>query len=439
MFVLCLAASMAWAQQPGTLDPSFDLDGLVIEDHGPNDRGRDVIVDPDGKIVVAGASDNHLAVWRYMPDGSPDVSFGNNGVVKLKKNGNAEGNAIARDANGMYVVVGSTGSGSGMRWFIARFDAEGVLDPGLCWTGYWWFNFGSSDEAATAVAVQPDGNIVVGGWARETDVTTRMVVIRILPFGYFDSSFGGNGRVDTTFSSEDYNSVLNDMVLEPNGNVTTVGHFLPPTFDTNHDLGFARILPDGTFDPSFGTNGKLVHRFCEGQRREEASAVVQLDDGRYLVGGRSGCNLSAGQYTRRALMMVDTDGTIDTSFGVQGLSLFNEPGFSANHTDIAIAEGTWIVASGYRNLRNTPNSEMTVSRFHMDGTLDTTFSGGAPAWEFTEDAPNYLPGLAVQDDGKVVAAGFTGEDLLIMRLFGGESSMELHEVGGPGGGPFGGL
>ena len=122
---------------PGQLDPSFGTGGIVrtAMGHG-SDSGRAVVLQPDGKIVVAGQSHNGVnddfAVARYHVDGTLDVSFNGTGKVTTAIGASHDQvNALAIDATGRIVVAGFAWNGSNNDFALARYNADGTLDTHL--------------------------------------------------------------------------------------------------------------------------------------------------------------------------------------------------------------------------------------------------------------------------------------------------------------------
>jgi uncharacterized delta-60 repeat protein len=153
----------------GTLDSSFGTGGKVttLLSASQNGVARGVVIQPDGKIVVAGyagAGSHHLfALARYQPSGSLDSSFGTGGKVTTDLGNNALANSVALTADGHIVVAGSldeTGPTSDSLFAVVRYNSDGSLDTTFNSTGIVTTKFGTVNAAANKVLVQPDGRIV---------------------------------------------------------------------------------------------------------------------------------------------------------------------------------------------------------------------------------------------------------------------------------------
>jgi uncharacterized delta-60 repeat protein len=147
----------------GSLDTGFDYDGKKTIDRGGTDEALGALLQPDGRIVLAGTDFNtgELVVTRLNPDGSPDLGFDGNGSVAIGFADGATnvGRAVALQAGGKLVVAGDVNYHD---FALARLRPDGSLDAGFSLDGRQTVDFGSHDFS-TAVAVQPDGRILVVG------------------------------------------------------------------------------------------------------------------------------------------------------------------------------------------------------------------------------------------------------------------------------------
>ncbi len=192
----------------GSLDPSFGTGGKVTTRTGTVDSADAVVIQPDGRIIVAGVSyngrDMGFVVIRYTPDGSLDLGFGSGGkaVTAMGVRG-GEGHlfgpqyiygrvygGIALQSDGKIVGVGSTNEG----FVLLRYNSEGSLDPSFGTGGKVVTRIGTTEDAARALALQPDGKIVVAG---ASGGRPAFALVRYNPEGSLDPSFGVGGKVTT--------------------------------------------------------------------------------------------------------------------------------------------------------------------------------------------------------------------------------------------------
>jgi uncharacterized delta-60 repeat protein len=159
----------------GRLDQTFGSDGVVSTPIGAGFSGAsDVALQPDGRIVATGNTDNDFAVARYEPDGSLDTTFGDHGSTTTQTGPSSYATAVALEADGSIVVAGSADE----TFALTRYHSDGELDPRFGYGGVATNTIGLHG-GASAMAIQPDGRILVGGWASD-ETTTRFVLVRYL-------------------------------------------------------------------------------------------------------------------------------------------------------------------------------------------------------------------------------------------------------------------
>jgi uncharacterized delta-60 repeat protein len=189
----------------GSLDTSFDTDGKVVVDFGANEQINDMKLQADGKIVVAGtsgtASVRHFAVGRFNATGTPDTSFDLDGIALTNINpaGNDVANELVIQADGKIVLAGTkfTGTGPG-DYVLARYLQNGSLDSGFGQAGIVTTDLNNnSDDEANGIALQSDGKLVVAGMTRNTGTThDNFSAARYLPGGATQFDFDGDSKTD---------------------------------------------------------------------------------------------------------------------------------------------------------------------------------------------------------------------------------------------------
>src|SRR5262245_34666415 len=202
---MVLAPTFIYAQtQSGTLDASFGTGGKVTTDFADAGDGVGAIaVQPDGKLVAAGAATINgqadFALARYNRDGTLDTSFGRGGQVTTDFGGRYEGaGSVALQWDGKIVVAGGSVIGFYDNFALARYGSDGTLDTTSGSDGKVVTNFGEVSAHADSVAVQPDGKIVVAGYAN-IDGGEDFALVRYNSNGSLDTSFGSGGKVVTDF------------------------------------------------------------------------------------------------------------------------------------------------------------------------------------------------------------------------------------------------
>lgn len=382
-FVFCGAALAS----PASLDPSFDADGRATTDFAPvndlKDEGaRDVVVQPDGKIVAVGeaqgANQMDVALARYNPDGSLDASFGTGGRTTADISGaNDWVSAAAIQPDGKVVVVGYAPNGAAYEdFFVARFDADGSLDESFGINGKRLTDFPDSrgysdDNYANDVAVQADGSIVVAGSSNE-----NFALARYNAAGSLDPTFDADGRALTDLGT--YGESARAVALQPDGKIVAVG-----STEYGEDFALVRYNPDGSLDPAFDGDGKLVNYISSG---EDYARDVAIDpNGKIVVAGEVDYNA--------ALVRYNFDGTFDASFGRTGKAI--NPDEDA-YGDLAVLPDGGIIAKG-------SYYGWSLAKHNPNGTLDTSFGSRYNLWGGNAYPDAYA--MALQEDGKVVLAG----------------------------------
>ncbi|MDX3727204.1 calcium-binding protein [Streptomyces caniscabiei] len=322
----------------GTLDDTFSGDGRVFADIGGPTEALDVAIDANGRIVAAGYSGGFVAVARFDAQGTPDASFGGDGVVTVDPTPNTQeaggdARSLALQPDGKIVVGGEVGSTS-FDFLLMRLNADGTVDNGFGTAGIVRTDFGAYD-GVRSLAIQPDGRIVAGGSSDD-----RVALARYTTNGTLDTSFDGDGRVLAP------GAFAYDMALQPDGRIVTAG-------GTDGDFAVLRHNPDGSRDIGFGTGGVATADFGG----SDSARALALQSGGAIVAAGAG-----GPGTDFALARFEGGGTVPPPTGV----------------NLAVTKsGPATTAIGDRptyTVRVTNNSTTTSA---TGVTLSDTFSGVA--------------------------------------------------------------
>jgi uncharacterized delta-60 repeat protein len=229
------------------------------------------------------SSNTDFAIARYNPDGTPDASFGSGGKLTTDFGGlNDDAFSILVQPDGKLVAVGSARDLiDDYDIAAARYLPNGALDGSFGTGGkvHTDLNDGAFDRARAAV-LQPDGKIVAAGFSSFNNTLSQpFVIVRYLANGALDTSFAGDGEQEIDFGSFDQSAYA--ILLQPDGKLVTAGY--PNTESSDSDFLLARSNPDGTLDTSFGVGGKVRTNF--GKLNGGAYGAARLPDGRILAVG----------------------------------------------------------------------------------------------------------------------------------------------------------
>ena len=404
---------------PGDLDTTFGGGtGKVTTNLGGTDAAYSVALQTDGKIVVAGTSNasgsDDIMVTRYLEDGTLDASFGTGGTVltDLSGAGSADlGRRLAIQPDGKIVVVGETDAGTGgLNYALVRYMPDGTLDSSFGTTGLVVLDGGSSlNDGLSSIVIQPDGKLVVSGYSAALGVT-----LRFLASGALDTSFASGG----TFTSSSINWNF-DVALDTSGRILVAGWDQEPIFK-----GYLmRLTANGSPDSSFNGGQPVQADFSAGESTWFLSVNVQ-SDGKIIAGGR----LIIGPADFLLARYLD-DGTLDTSFGTAGNTTTDRAGKYDDIIDIAIDAHERIIAAGLQ--QDAAGVELFgINRYTRDGILDTTFgTGGRVLTSFGGVTGNRASGVAITTNGRLVVAGNAGNHIAVVSYEGGPTAPEIVVTG----------
>ena len=271
----------------GGLDPTFTGDGTAVTDFGILDAGTpSIALGPDGAIVAAaqrlGHTDSGVLVARYRPDGSADGTFDHDGKVALDLPGGEEVNGVALDQAGRTVVVGGFQPPGSRRYpFVLRLLPNGELDPTFGVGGITSADNGVGNEYYNSVAIQPDGRIVASGAASGIDfIVGYTVVSRYLPTGAPDPSFGAGGHVLVPAESTPPAGL--DVSILRDGRIAVAAN----TKLGDADATLTVLTPAGVPDARFGGGDGVYHfDFASDGRLDEVGGLAAARNGKLVVVG----------------------------------------------------------------------------------------------------------------------------------------------------------
>lgn len=432
---LLVWSSSAKAFMPGDLDLSFNFTGLLTTDfYGLSETARAVVLQPDGKIVVAGAVTldmfmDRIGLTRYNPDGTLDPTFGVGGkvVTKIDKRvgSHDRADAMTLQPDGKILVAGTTSEPFSLirpdqksLFAIVRYNTDGSLDDafgtgGVVTTGF-ADNFTNEAKAIAFVSGEGRKRILVagttstrGGSRDSTYVNCDFALARYNLQGKPDPSFGTGGQVTTDFFKS--GAVAEAIVVrEASGEILVGGYAREKkakavdsgSFWDTYDSYFALASYNsgGKLNVEFGKGGKVTTDVV-GKKDNEARAIALQPDGMILLGGFANDYFAMARY--------QPDGRLDPTFGENGkvTTKFGPP-YSSWADAVVIQPDGKIVLSGEVMSFPPFSAEFALARYDSKGVLDPTFgAGGLVTTSFGIGAYSAASAATLQPDGKIVLVG----------------------------------
>ncbi len=409
IFLLCFSLPRTASAAAGDLDPTFGNGGKVITDfNGGSGRASALVIQPDGKIIAAGGASDGVnagfALTRYHSNGNLDMSFGIGGKVITAFNLGTGITDIALQSDGKIVAVGTTFNFSTQTDFaLARYNSDGSLD----------MTFGSGGKVVTdlfnqhnyisSVLLQPDSKIVVvGGGKLPNSQYEDFVIVRYNADGSFDNDFGIGGKVFTDFFGG--YDVAQAVILQPDGKILATGNAFTYTYASDN-FGLARYNTDGSLDVSFGSGGKVLTTFPRNDnatfgRKDAVAYDISLEpNGKIIAAGSAG-----ERWLDFALARYNSDGSLDSSFGSAGLVITDFSGYNEEIRAVKVQQDGKIIAAGFALNLSLTDVDFALARYNQNGTLDGNFGNGGKR---TTDmgANDEIFDMAIHQDNKVVVAG----------------------------------
>jgi uncharacterized delta-60 repeat protein len=345
-----------------------------------------------------------------LPAGTPDPSFGNQGKLAIRPRYTSKLSAIAIQPDGKIISVGSAGElFEGGNLSITRLNRDGSLDLSFAGTGFIRTEFPGTNAT---IRLQPDGKLLVtthDNYQRKP--SANFIILRFNADGSRDTGFGTNGLVTIDFSdSGDFYLTAQDFcqatALQADGKIIVAGFTLRnnSSFEFAHfNFAIARLNPSGNLDRTFGINGLVVTDFPG--MGENLSDIEVQSDGKIIAAGISG---TTTKDTDILLARYNDDGSLDTSFGTDGIVLSDLGDYEETKALLIQADGKMLVIGSQSSESYlTLYSDIFIGRYHPDGSPDKSFGeAGKVISDFGKYEQVYAATL--QADGKVLIAGTSG-------------------------------
>ncbi|MEP6705227.1 MAG: hypothetical protein ABJB34_10525, partial [Acidobacteriota bacterium] len=352
----------------GTLDTSFDGDGVVVTPVGPGyDVGYSIAFQTDGKILVSGRSDSSpsfvtsYAIVRYNANGSLDTTFDADGIVIVPMPGNAITDSLLLQADGKIVVAHNTYTGSAYILAVLRYNTDGSLDSTFDGDGIVTAPVGTNVEEAS-LAIQTDGKLVVACSSYTSDALHYdFWVVRFNSNGSPDMTFGTNGQTFTPIGAGAAQDKAKSVAIQANGKIVVGGFTLNIS---NYNFAVVRYNRNGSLDSRWGNGGIVINDF--GGDAESVNSIAIQTNGRIVAAGASDIGSPGVRKFALARYLGDTGENFD----------FDRDG----NSDISVyrpSEGIWYVlgsASGAVSGVKWGVSGDEIASADYDGDLKTDFA-----------------------------------------------------------------
>jgi len=354
----------------------------------------------------------------YAAPGELDTTFNPpNGFVTYDSGDDNWGDAVAIQSDGKIVVVGGSHNGTDYDILVLRYNTDGSLDSDFGINGVATYDSANWDYGL-AVAIQSDGKIVVAGRITVIGTGDDILVLRYNVDGSLDSGFGTNGVVIYDIG---YSNLGDAVAIQSDGKIVVSGS----SYDgPDRDVLVLRYNTDGSLDSGFGTNG--VATYDSGNWDYGGLAVAIQSDGKIVVANRR--NYSGIVNTDVQVLRYNTDGSLDNSFGTNGVATYDS-GSNDLVWGVALQSDGKIVVAGESSVNwDTGYEDVLVLRYNPDGSLDNGFgTNGVVTYGFDQGARDKSYAVAIQPNGKIVVVGFSnpmvvgdsvtylGSDVLVLR------------------------
>ena len=366
---------------PGDVDTSFDGNGKKTINFGGTDAANAVLVQPNGRIVVAGdgGAPGIFCVARLRANGAFDTTFGSGGRRTIDFGGDSGSlRGAALQADGKILLAGR----SDLQVAVARLNPSGSLDTTFSGDGRKLFSWGGFSQA-TSVLVLPNGKILLGGFFGPEGGNIQ--VARLNANGALDNTFGTGGKAPVDFGGDDFGHAI---ARQANGRILVAGHS-QVTGQSVFSAVVARLRASGTIDPDFGVNGRVTL-----PGGGIARAVLVQPDRQILVAG------NASGSAMMTVTRLHPNGSPDITFDGDGTATIDFGSLADLAGGAVLQPDGKIVVAG-----STQDAEdVAIARLNANGSPDATFGAAGKA---TVDFGVATFGFAValQPNGRIVVAG----------------------------------
>ncbi|MBT3302845.1 MAG: T9SS type A sorting domain-containing protein, partial [Bacteroidetes bacterium] len=428
--IIMLLSIGLFSQPAGTLDPDFGINGkLLIGIVGQQDVANSVVIQADGKIVVAGYASSSVSgkdffCIRLKTDGTYDSTFGLNGIVKtdLQLGSDDVAYSLSLQTDGKLILAGYSDNGSSKDAALVRYHTNGIIDSSFGSNGVVLTDFEASqqDEIHVAKIHHLTGKIIVGGTTIINSTNSKPVVARYLSNGSLDTTFNANGIRLLWITSLDYQYYFSveDLAVQPNGKISAVGWRDFPSMQWSSDYWACRINADGSMDNTFSLDGVNVYNGSF-NGNDRAYAMLLKSNNKMLIAG--GGSITSIYYDFSVFEAEEDGGVGAWSAKADYGTLLDDIAYGIKEDD----NGKFVMAG---STGNSASKEFAIVRINADESLDTSFdTDGKLAFKFDNNSLNECYDLAIQTDNKIVVVGYSKKDIAIARILGNDQA-QLNDI-----------
>ncbi len=363
----------------GSLDTNFGIGGIqTLTFDAKQCYGSTLAIQADGKILVAGVivnSTNDFIVARLHPNGNLDTTFGTNGYVSTNISGDDSAMCMLLQPDGKIIVAGGTNNGNAN---IVRYLNNGNLDTSFSADGKVITSFTGYSDVITGIIYTTDNKIIVSGYSYEAS-SNDIIIGKYNDDGSLDTSFDTDGIIVLNYEAESYvyhNS--GSIHLLPNNKFVVLGS---RTIVDNDEFNATQLIAlryhtDGTPDLIFGDNGLATSDLLPDASNWDGFGYIQ-DDGKIV---HTGALFNSNGIVNSFLVRWNENGSLDNSFGLNGIALFDiADGCSEGlYSPFQLANGKIIAAGNYGEAyllecETANNGDLMLVRINENGSIDNSF------------------------------------------------------------------
>lgn len=385
---------------------------------------------PDDSIIIIGEPNSNTEFYaeKFLSNGQRDTSFGNNGFILHESllNSKEEPSGMIIQPDGKILVAGKADVNPSLfgtydNVFVARMMPDGSLDMSFGTNGYVKVDLGTNDDEAWGIALDSLGNIYV----LATLQTTNGNESRLLKFtdtGVLDSTFAVNGVLDLYFQAD---TQITDVITDSNDNL-----FLSGVVENANQVNDAVILKmdqNGMLDTTYGSNGMVT--LSDGMNTNGVARSFFTPSGELLI-AHAVFSAAIGRQVRVSRFLAN--GSFDTTFNATG-QLYLDPSLNSYTTffpyDIKLLpDGNYLILNDL--IRNN-NYDLYFFKITPNGVLDTSFNSSGEFWLDRSTHQDYHRDIHIESDGEVIISGMSTDNTTrfnTLTKFDGISTLSIHST-----------